>query len=176
MQIKMTRRRMLLVGTLGASALGARSAVAADADGVSRAAESIHQEPLFAASRARVYSALTDARQFDRIVELSGAAQQMHLAATACQINAHPGGRFTLFGGYITGRQVALEPNELIVQAWRAGNWPHGLYSIVRFELVAHETGCRIVFDQAGFPRGEAESLASGWHANYWDPLQQLLS
>jgi len=41
-------------------------------DGISTA-ESIHQEPVFQASRKRVYEALTDARQFDKIVQLSGA-------------------------------------------------------------------------------------------------------
>src|SRR6516165_5267411 len=44
-------------------------------DGVSHTAESIHQEPVFQASRKRVYEALTDVRQFDKIVQLSGAMQ-----------------------------------------------------------------------------------------------------
>src|SRR5262245_45405020 len=34
--------------------------------GISHTAESIHQEPVFQASRKRVYQALTEARQFDR--------------------------------------------------------------------------------------------------------------
>lgn len=53
---------------------------------------------------------------------------------------------------------------------------PKGAYSIARFELLEHEAGCRILFDHAGFPRGEAESLRSGWHEHYWEPLQKLLS
>src|SRR5215469_4065691 len=44
-------------------------------DGISHAAESIHQEPILQASRKRVYEALTDVRQFDKIVQLSGAMQ-----------------------------------------------------------------------------------------------------
>ena len=43
------------------------------ADGVARNAESIHQEVRFAASRARVYAALTTARQFDAASRLSEA-------------------------------------------------------------------------------------------------------
>jgi hypothetical protein len=35
--------------------------------------------------------------------------------------------------------------------------------------------GCKIVFDHAGFPKGEAESLASGWKAHYWEPLAKVL-
>jgi activator of HSP90 ATPase len=175
MDTALTRRGLLTMGALaiGASALGADSPDSAE---ISRAAASIHQQPAFTASRARVYRALLDARQFDRVVELSGVQQQMHLPAKSSQINPHPGGAFALFGGFITGRQVALVPNALIVQAWRADDWPKGVYSIARFELIDHDAGCRILFDHTGFPPAEAESLASGWHEHYWEPLQKLLS
>lgn len=180
MDTVLTRRRVLTLGALacGVSGLRAGATVAADADAgeISRSAESIHQEPSFTASRARVYGALLDARRFDRVVELSGARKELHLPARSSQINPHPGGAFALFGGYINGRQVALVPDSLIVQAWRAESWPKGAYSIARFELLEHEAGCRILFDHAGFPRGEAESLRSGWHEHYWEPLQKLFS
>ena len=67
-------------------------------------------------------------------------------------------------------------PNQRIVQAWRAGNWPPGIYSIAKFELVEQGSGTRIVFDHTGFPKGDAEALASGWKAHYWEPLAKLLS
>ena len=38
---------------------------------ISHTAESIHQEVVFKASRNRVYEALTDAKQFDHVVQLS---------------------------------------------------------------------------------------------------------
>jgi len=40
---------------------------------ISHTAESIHQEPVFKASRKRVYEALTDAKQFNKVVLLSTA-------------------------------------------------------------------------------------------------------
>jgi activator of HSP90 ATPase len=86
------------------------------------------------------------------------------------------GGAFTLFGGYITGRHIELVPNQRIVQAWRTGAWPAGVYSIAKFELVEQGAGCKIVFDHTGFPKGEAESLASGWKAHYWEPMAKLLT
>jgi activator of HSP90 ATPase len=100
----------------------------------------------------------------------------MHLPETPAEISSKEGGAFALFGGYITGRQVELVQNVRIVQAWRAGNWPPGVYSIAKFELVEQGSGSKIVFDQAGFPKGEAESLASGWKAHYWEPLAKVLS
>jgi activator of HSP90 ATPase len=51
------------------------------------------------------------------------------------EISREAGGTFALFGGYITGRHVELVPNERIVQAWRAGGWDPGVYSIAKFEL-----------------------------------------
>lgn len=170
-------RRQLLAGvavTLGVFA-STKVHAAAD-DGISRIAESIHQEPVFKASRARIYEALLDARQFDKVIELSGVMQSMHLGNKPCEINREPGGAFALFGGYITGRQVELIPNQRIVQAWRAGSWPAGDYSIARFELVEQGSETKIVFDHGGFPKGEAESLASGWKAHYWEPITKLLA
>jgi activator of HSP90 ATPase len=102
--------------------------------------------------------------------------QSMHLADKPAEISPEVGGAFTLFGGHITGRHVELLPNERIVQAWRAGNWSPGVYSIARFELVEQGSGTRIIFDHTGFPNGEAESLASGWKAHYWEPLEKLLA
>jgi uncharacterized protein YndB with AHSA1/START domain len=145
-------------------------------DEISRTAESIHQEPIIKASRSRVYEALTEAKQFDKIVLLSGVMQTMHVADKPAEISREVGGPFSLFGGYITGRHVELVPNERIVQAWRAGAWPAGIYSIARFDLVEQGSGTRIVFDHTGFPEGAAESLASGWKAHYWEPMQKLLA
>jgi activator of HSP90 ATPase len=153
----------------------ALTALAAPQGEVSRVSESIHQEPTIKASRKRVYEALTDEKQFDKIVELSGALQAMGLAQKPAEISRQAGGAFSIFGGYITGRQIELVPNERIVQAWRVGNWKPGVYSIVRFELVDQGSATKIVFDHTGFPMGDGQSLADGWKAHYWEPLRKLL-
>jgi activator of HSP90 ATPase len=172
-------RRQAIVGAaiaIGGLAL-ASTAAWAEAEGeISHTAESIHQEPVFKASRKRVYDALTDAKQFDKIIQLSGAMQSMHLADKSAEISREVGGAFALFGGHITGRHVELVPDQRIVQAWRAGNWAPGVYSIARFELVEQGSGTRIVFDHTGFPKGDAESLASGWKTHYWEPLEKFLA
>jgi activator of HSP90 ATPase len=91
-------------------------------------------------------------------------------------ISPHIGGAFALFGGYIVGRHIELVPNELIVQAWRVGSWDRGIYSIIRFQLTEQGAGTKIIFDHAGFPKGQGEHLASGWQENYWGPLEKFLS
>ena len=172
-------RRQAIAGVaiaLGGLALGSINAWAGTEAGISHTCEAIHQEPIFTASRKRVYDALTDAKQFDKVIQLSGAMQTMHLPDKPAEISREAGGAFKLFGGYITGRQVELVQNERIVQAWRTGSWGPGIYSIAKFELVEQGSGTKIIFDQTGFPPGEAESLASGWKAHYWNPLDKLLA
>jgi uncharacterized protein YndB with AHSA1/START domain len=173
-----TRRQMIIRAAAGFSgiAMGSMIAWAGVEDGI-RTAESIHQEPVFKASRKRVYEALTDAKQFDKVTRLSGAMQAgMPSGAKATEIGGEVGGAFTLFGGYVTGRHIELVPNERIVQAWRAGSWNPGAYSIVKFELTEQGSGTKIVFDHGGFPEGLAQHLAAGWKGNYWEPLEKYLA
>ncbi len=172
-------RRQAMVGVaiaFSGLALTSPEAWSAADEEISRTAESIHQEPVFKANRKRAYEALTDAKQFDKVIQLSGVMQAMHLGDKPAEISREVGGSFALFGGYITGRHVELVPNERIVQAWRTGSWAPGVYSIAKFDLVEQGSGTKIVFDHTGFPKGDAEVLASGWKAHYWEPLAKLLA
>src|SRR5580693_3053494 len=173
-----TRRQAIagIVGAFGGLALGSTGAKAGAEDGISHTAESIHQEPVFTAGPKRVYEALTDAKLFTRVVQQSGALQAMHLPDKPAEISKDAGGAFALYGGFITGRHIELVPNVRVVQAWRAGDWPAGVYSIAKFELVQQGSGCKIIFDHAGFPKSDAKGLASGWKAHYWEPLAKVLA
>jgi activator of HSP90 ATPase len=173
-------RRQLIAGigmASGGLALGSTEGWARAEEDVSRTAESIHQEPVFKASRKRVYEALTDAKQFDKVIHLGGAMRMGEVKGTAAtEISREVGGAFTLFAGHIVGRHLELLPNERIVQGWRVVDWDAGVYSIARFELVEQGSGTKIVFDHTGFPKGKAEHLAAGWKGNYWEPLEKFLA
>ncbi|MGA3210827.1 MAG: SRPBCC domain-containing protein [Terriglobales bacterium] len=146
-------------------------------DEVSHACECIHQEVVFKASRKRVYEALTDAKRFDKVVELSGAMKSgMVPAGKSAEISRDAGGAFSIFGGYISGRQIELVVNERIVQAWRAGNWKPGVFSIAKFELADEGNGTKLTLDHGAFPNGAGQHLAEGWHENYWEPLAKYLA
>jgi activator of HSP90 ATPase len=172
-------RRQVIAGmsfAFGGLGLGSAAGWAAGEEGVSHTAESIHQEPVFKASRKRVYELLTDAKQFDKVIQLSAAVKTgMAKAPNLPEISLEAGGAFALFGGYIFGRQIELVANERIVQAWRVGAWDPGIYSIARFELVEQGSGTKIVFDHTGFPKGDGEHLAAGWKMNYWEPMEKFL-
>jgi activator of HSP90 ATPase len=168
------REAIVWAGILfGGMALGSSTAVAGVEEEILHSEEAIHQENVFKASRKRVYAALTETKQFDRLVKLSGISDALGTKAT--QISDQVGGAFTIFGGHIIGRQLELVPDERIVQAWRVVDWEPGRYSTVRFELVDEGAGTKIVFDHFGFPKGLGEHLASGWKEHYWDTLQKYL-
>jgi uncharacterized protein YndB with AHSA1/START domain len=172
-------RRQLIAGVaiaFGGLALSSTEVWAGTQDEISHTAESIHQEPVFKASRKRVYQALTDTKQFDKVVQLSGAMSGMPPGAKPAEISSEVGGAFAIFGGYITGRHIELVPNQRIVQAWRVGSWDPGVYSIVKFELAEQGSGTKIVFDHTGFPKGMGEHLAEGWKSHYWEPLEKFLA
>src|SRR5579863_7882808 len=100
-------RRQLFIGfavTLGGLALGP-ARVWAQAEGeISHTAEAIHQEPVIKAGPKRVYEALTETAQFDKVIELSGVMKSMqNLGNKPTQISREVGGAFTLFGGYVRG-------------------------------------------------------------------------
>jgi activator of HSP90 ATPase len=163
---------------LGGSAFGlsglVRVARVSGSDDVSHACEAIHQEVTFKVERKRVYEALTDAKQFNKVVQLSAAG--MSLGNVPTEISREVGGTFSLFGGHILGRHVELVPNERLVQAWRVANWNPGVYSIAKFALTEQGTATKLIFDHTGFPDGQGQHLAEGWWANYWSPLEKYFT
>lgn len=146
------------------------------ADEISHSAEAIHEEVHFDASPARVYEVLTNAKLFSHVVKYSAARQSGAISDTPAEISDEPGGKFSSFGGYITGWQLELISGQRLVQAWRSASWPPGAYSIAKFELSPQGAGTKLAFEHGGFPRGEAEHLLEGWKGNYWEPIAKVLA
>lgn len=174
-------RRKMIVGAavaFGSLAVGSIKSIArAVAEEISHSAESIHIEVVLKASRKRVYDALTDTKQFDKVVQLSAAVKTgMVSGGPPAQISGELGGAFSLFGGYVTGRQIELVPGQRIVQVWRAGSWEPGEYSLAKFVLTEQGPDTRIIFDHTGFPGDQAQHLLDGWHGNYFEPLAKFLA
>jgi activator of HSP90 ATPase len=171
------RSLVALSAGLGLSARVVAGESSATDDGLTHSSATIHQELLFKASRPRVFEALTHSDQFDAITRLSDAVALVTAAnAKPTSISRDIGGSFTLFGGYVTGQNVEMSPDERLVQVWRAGSWQPGDYSIVKFVLIANGAETKMVFDHRGFPDAEGSHLAAGWHSHYWEPLSKFLA
>jgi activator of HSP90 ATPase len=151
-----SRRKVALI-------LGGLSAASAPAQ-TQRHGTAIHQEVDFQTTPARIYEVLLDAKQFSAFTK-----------ATA-EVEPRVGEAFKLFGGQIEGRNIELAPNQRIVQAWRPAYWPAGVYSLVKFELVARGPGTRVVLDHTGFAEDKWQGLNEGWPVRYWEPLHKYLN
>jgi len=171
------RRDWIKRATLSAGVLAVQPviATAANENGLSHSAEAIHQEVNFSSSPKRIYEALTNADQFQKVILLSTAKTQIDVTTKPAEISRNQGGTFMIFGGYISGRHIELVPNQRIVQAWHEKDWEQGVYSIARFELREAGTGTNLIFDHTGFPAGAGDHLAIGWKINYWEPLAKFL-
>jgi uncharacterized protein YndB with AHSA1/START domain len=130
----------------------------------------IHQEVTFSASPDRVYQLLTDSEKF--------------AAATGrpATIGAE-GATFSIFGGYIEGRQIELVPGQRIVQAWRGMDWAPGAYSVVRFTLTREGESSRLTLDHDAYPEGQSpmyptwhEHLSANWPVFYFEPFAKYLA
>jgi len=162
--------------TTGGLIIASRDIRATPEGELSHAAEAIHQEVVFKANTKRLYDALTDAQQFQKVELLIDDLGGLDLTGKPAVISQELGGSFSLFGAYIVGRQIELVPNERIVQAWRVTSWKPGVYSIAKFQLAAQGGETKLVFDHTGFPPGTGEHLLAGWNAHYWQPLQKFLA
>ncbi len=158
MQAAITRRSLLWM--LGSSTALPAPAPTGGTNG------SVHQEVDLKATPGRIYDALLDAKDFAAFTK--GKAE----------IERRPGGIFKLFDGRIEGRTIELVPNQRIVQAWRSPAWTPGVYTVIRFELVAQGSGTHLIFDQAGYgiDQEEWKSLNKGWPLMYWEPLRKYLA
>jgi len=124
----------------------------------------IHYEIDFKPSPKRLYEAILDQKHFTAF------------SGVPATIDPTPGGSFSQFGGVIVGRNIELVPSQRIVQAWRPARWTPGIYSIVHFEFNPRGAETTMIFDHTGFPAGDYDSLDSGWHEHYWEPLKKFLA
>ena len=95
----------------------------------------IHQEVRFKASPEKIYAALTSGKEFGQIT------------GAPAEVTAVEGQPISLFGGQITGRNIELVRDKSLVQAWRVGAWPSGVYSIVRITLEKEGNETKLTLD-----------------------------
>ncbi len=129
----------------------------------------IKQSTYFEVDPAKVYVTLLGSAAFSACTKKSFDM----FSASSAKIDSVVGGSFSLFDGHITGRILELVPNQRIVEAWRVVDWPAGIYSIVRFDLLADGNGTRINFEHIGFPEGLKKHLSDGWQEHYWDAMKK---
>ncbi len=100
------------------------------------------------------------------------------LINSSAKINREVDGKFEIYDGYITGKNMKLEPNNKIVQLWRGDEecWPQEHYSILTVTFEKKNNGTRIKLVQENVPEGCYEDFEKGWYEFYWEPLKKIFN
>ena len=90
-------------------------------------------------------------------------------------IDRNVGGAVSCYGGKVTGINLDVVKDQRIVQAWRPGNFPEGVFTLVTYALAADGAGTKLTFTQQAVPEAAYEHLTKGWEERYWTPLRAFL-
>jgi uncharacterized protein YndB with AHSA1/START domain len=87
-----------------------------------------------------------------------------------------PGGRFEMFGGWVTGNILKTSENEL-AYTWMPGDWPEKAEaSEVHYLLQEDEAGTKVILKHTGFPdEEEMNSHRTGWSDFFFTPLEDYI-
>jgi len=84
------------------------------------------------------------------------------------EMKPEKGGKFKLFGGYVTGENVELERPHKIVQKWRINTWPQGHFSTVTIEMAIKDSKTHLTLTQTNVPESDRGSTEAGWNSNFF--------
>jgi activator of HSP90 ATPase len=84
------------------------------------------------------------------------------------------GGDFTAWDGYISGKNIKLEPGKKIVQAWRTSEFDEAdADSIIDIEFRKVENGTQLMMIHSNIPDGHT-GYKLGWQDHYFTPMQEF--
>jgi activator of HSP90 ATPase len=90
------------------------------------------------------------------------------------QMSTEQGGAFTAWNGYITGRNLKLEPPRRIVQSWRTTKFSAAdPDSEIEVLLEPAPGGTRITVRHSNVPDGHTSYRDGGWQRSYFEPMKQ---
>jgi len=85
------------------------------------------------------------------------------------------GDKISIYGNYIDGVNLELEPDKKIVQKWRAKEkgWSKDHFSKVTILIEPCREGSLVKFTQSGVPEECYEVFDRDWYVFYWDPMKE---
>ena len=98
-----------------------------------------------------------------------------HTAMTGApaRIAAEPGGAYTAWDGYISGRNLELVPHRRIVQSWRTTRFAEDQADLtITVTLTPVEAGTLLTLLHADVPDGQTSYESGGWQAHYFEPMK----
>ena len=102
-----------------------------------------------------------------------------HSAATggAAKISRKVGGKFSAWDGQLSGHNLLIVPNQMIVQAWRSTHFgPNDPDSILILEFSKNGSGGCIDMVHANVPEVDYKGVQEGWPTYYWKPWKKYFA
>lgn len=126
--------------------------------------KTIKQKVKFNASSDVIYRLLTDSKLHSTF------------SGKKANISKKVGGAFSVYSGDITGINVDLAPGKRIVQAWRAKDFPTGIFSMATFNLAPTPSGgTEVVLTHRGVPKDLIPRIEKDWRESYWNKMKHYL-
>lgn len=87
------------------------------------------------------------------------------------------GTKFTVWDGYITGRNLELEPDKRIMQSWRTTKFTEqDPDSKIEVTLANVRGGTRVTIKHTDVPDGHTSYRDGGWQRSYFEPMKVYFS
>lgn len=111
-------------------------------------------------SPEQIYEAWLDARQHAEFV------------GADARIEPFAEGTFNIWNGYITGRNILLQPYSCIIQAWRTTDFhPDSPASRLEIRLRKEKNGTLFHIVHSDIPEDLVETIRHGWFDYYIEPM-----
>lgn len=125
--------------------------------------KNIKQVVAFKSSPHELYELLMDSKKHARFT------------GEKARMTKKVGGKFSAYSGWISGKNLKLIPDRLIVQEWRGASWPKGHVSKVMYLFTKTKTGTKLTFGHTKVPASAYKGINSGWKSSYWDKMKVAL-
>jgi activator of HSP90 ATPase len=117
------------------------------------------------ASCETVYTTLMNAKSHADLIDSDAA------------IEDKPGTEFSMWEGYITGKNLELVKGSFIRQSWRTADFPEeSPDSMLEIRLVELDGRTKLTLVHSEIPDGQGEEYKQGWFDFYFDPLLEMFS
>ena len=81
------------------------------------------------------------------------------------------GSQFTAWDGYISGKNVELEPDKRILQSWKTTEFgENDADSMLELVLEPEGSGCKLTLTHSEIPDGQPD-YKQGWYDHYFTPM-----
>jgi activator of HSP90 ATPase len=107
---------------------------------------------------------------------MTNSSTHARLTGKPANLSKKVGAKFRAYGRHLEGVNIEVKDNKELIQAWRAADWPKGVYSIVQFKITKSGNKTKVAFTHTGIPSKFHSKIKMGWKEHYWEPIKEYCS